>query len=1059
MLRCTFPLRRLLVWAVLPVVLVSIVPLGAYGANGKVAGRVYDAQTKEPLPGANVIVESVWQADKVVPLEVKMGAAADREGYFAILNVPPGTYNIRASMMGYGPVVKQQVRVNLDRTTTVDFALTTQVLEMGAIEVVAEREPIRADVAGTQEIILTERLAETPVMRVDEFVNKIKGVQLVADNDGHGLSIRGGGIRETDVRIDGISLRDPRSENSYLSLNSTSVEELQVLTGGFQAKYGGFRSGLVNVVTKEGRRDRYSLSLRLDATPGGQKKFFGVNPWSDESWIYRVFADTSEHGYAWKGTIGDTTVPEELRYFRGWKNKNEGRSNYEAIGIPRLAKLTPEQKLALWKRQHPQYRFADKPDVFVEGTLTGPVPGGGLPLLGAFLGRTTFLAGFKYEDTQFAFPIGPRNNYVDWNGQLKLTTTLSPSMKLSLNSMYAEVNTLTAGRPSTFGGALIDNSSRFNFLSSTEASVAQQAALLGGSNGFVQMFNKSRLQFYDKRLVVGGAKFTHTLSPKAFYTVDLQMGYTDSKLTPFALDTSRADAWFMLDSTYRVLDVPSKGTPNGSTNWLTDITNMFWLYGGLQAADSSYSWSANLKIDLTAQLGRHHQVETGLSVDYNYMFVNSGTWLQSEQSWTPDTWQYYTAKPLEIGLYAQDKLEFQGMIATIGLRADYFNPNKKSYLVAHPLDPDYANFFNLVYQYLPGKFGSWEKWVKFREMLDEPPGWPATEVKTQLKLSPRVGVSFPITVNSKLYFNYGHFYQRPNPTFLYNQAVMPGATNVPCPDLTMARTVAYEFGYEQNFWKDFLFNVTFYYKDVKDEPLSRSYVDYWEEQTVQKYFPDFYKDIRGAELRLEKRVGRFLTFWGNYEYRLQTTGRTGLAYVYENRLRAAEEERWPNIVTTDPRPLAHANVNVHTPMSWGPRLWGLWPLSGIYVNFFFEWQDGGRQIINPQEPEEKQHRIEVVDYSNAALRAAKMIRLGGVSIELVATVQNLFNQKRLSFQNMSTAQFDRYKNSLHLPFESGDQHGNDKLGEWNKDYIDIGWFTAPLFLNPRRVLLGLRINL
>jgi hypothetical protein len=53
----------------------------------------------------------------------------------------------------------------------------------------------------------------------------------------------------------------------------------------------------------------------------------------------------------------------------------------------------------------------------------------------------------------------------------------------------------------------------------------------------------------------------------------------------------------------------------------------------------------------------------------------------------------------------------------------------------HPLDEDFANFCNLIYQYLPGKFGSWEKWVEFREMLESPPGWPVAENKTQFELA------------------------------------------------------------------------------------------------------------------------------------------------------------------------------------------------------------------------------------------------------------------------------------------------------------------------------------
>ncbi|MBN1540922.1 TonB-dependent receptor [candidate division KSB1 bacterium] len=1026
-------------------------------AGGKVTGRVYDQETGESLPGANVVIESIYQAGRPVELSQKQGAATDTDGYFVILNVPPGAFDIRASFMGYTALIKKQVRVNIDRTITVDFPLQMQAIAMDEVAVIAEREIIKPDIAGTQEIILTERVEAAPVLRIDEFVGKLKGVELVSGNDGHGLSIRGGAIRETDVRVDGISVRDPRSENSYLSLNSTSVAELQVLTGGFEAKFGGFRSGLVNAVTKEGTRERYNLALKFDITPANQRKFYGQNPWSDESWIYRVFADTSETGYAYIGARGNEEVPEEFRFFRGWNNRREGISNYSAIGIPDGVTLTPEQKRKLWQLQHPQYEFGTNPDAFIEATLTGPMPGARLPLIGEYLKNTTFLLGGKYEDTQYAFPLGPRDNYVDWNTQLKLTTRLNPDMKLAVNGLYAQVNTITAGTPTTYGGALIDNSSRFNFLSSTEVSVQQQARLLGGSNGFEQMFNRSRLQFYDQRYIIGGLKFTHAFSAKGFYTVDFQFSYNDHELTPFAADTTLSSSWAFVDS-IRVLNAPTVGTPNASTNWLTDINNMFWLYGGLQSADSSYSWVSNLRADLTYQAGRHHQIEAGFSFKYNYLSINSGSWLQSEKSWTPDSWQYFTAKPIEGGVYVQDKLEFQGMIATLGLRGDYFNPQKYSYLVQHPLDLDYANFYNLVYQYLPGEFGSWERWAEFRQQLEEPEGWPREEKPVQFRLSPRLGVSFPVTVNSKLYFNYGHFYQRPNIHFTYNQAVMPGAANVPSPQLDMARTIAYEFGYEHSLFKDYLINLSIYYKDIKGEPLSRTYVDYWEELYVQQYFPDAYKDIRGIELRFEKSFGRFVTFWSNYEYMLQSSGRSGLARVYENRLLSLEEMRNPNISITQPLPRGHLNVNLHTPDNWGIRVLGLRPLSAWYANFCFEWRDGGEQIINPFAPENQQKKIQVVDYSNLDLRVSKMFHLAGMQLELIGTVQNLLDQKRLSFRNMSTAQYDRYIDSLHFPFESGDEKGDDKLGEWDKEHINVGWFTAPLFLNPQRILLGLRLN-
>jgi len=1064
--------------AIILSILLFSFPALTFAQRGKITGQVYDAETGAPLPGANVIIENIWESGKSIQIENKQGAATDEDGFFVILNVTPGTYDVSASMIGYAKLVKQQVNVNIDLTSKIDFPLESSAIEGQAVEVVAERDVIRPDISGTQEIIKTQRIEETPVLRMDEFINKIKGVDLVASNEGQGLSIRGGSIRETDVRVDGISLRDPRSDNSYLSLNSTSVEELQVLTGGFEAKYGGIRSGLVNVVTKEGSREKYSVSLKIDYTPSNQYKYFGSNPWSSDSWMYRVFADTiAEHGwqdttgmwhsFALEGVPTDTAYlpdgfPDEeaFRNFRGWNNQDI--ANGQNIGIvtnPRTGDgLTPEQRRDLWVIQHPSYAYADKPDMYLEGSITGPVPGSFLPLAGGFLERSTFLLAGKYEDSQLAFPVGPRNSYIDWNSQLKITTRLNSSSKLSINGMYANINTVTAGRPTTFGGALIDNSSRFNFLSSTETSVNQQAQLLAGSIGLVHMYNRSRLQYYDQRYMIGGMKYTHNLSSRSFLTLEGQFSFTDHQITPFNLDTSSTSAWVMLDSTHQVLNVPTMGSPNASTNFGYDITDFFALYGGLQQADTSHSWIANFKGDFTSQIGQHHQFEAGFDFRYNYLFVNSGTWAQAKKSWTPDTWQYFTAQPIMLGAYIQDKLEFQGMVANIGLRMDYFNPQKNAYIVKHPLDTDYADLYNVDYQYLPGDFGSWEKWVEFRKMLDNPPGWPVKDYNGQLKVSPRLGVSFPITSNSKLFFNYGHFYQRPNVAFLYHIAVMPGATNVPSTDLTMARTVAYEFGYEQRFLRKFLLNISMYYKNIEDEPLNRTYVDYWEEMHVNKYYPDAFGDIRGIEARLEKNIGRFLTFWGNFEYMVSSHGSTGLMYVYANKLKANEQLRYSNVTTTEARPRAQGNINLHTPPKFGPGMFGMHPLSNIFLNFFVEWRDGGSQIINPQEPVSQQKEIGIVDYSNLDLRASKSARIGGLNIEFVLTVQNLLNQKRLAYWNMSSSQYDRYKTSLHLPFESGDQHGNDKLGTYDKDYIDTGWFTAPLFLNPRRVLLGFRVN-
>jgi hypothetical protein len=1027
--------------------IIILISGSALPAGGKITGRVLDAETKEPLPGVNVVItHQIMSIQDTIKMQQSIGAATDVNGYYFIMNVPPGEYNVRASLIGYSSLTQTGVRVDPDRTIPLDFEISSTALEVDEVVVVAQRDLIKRDVSGTQEIILSTRLEMMPILRIDEFVGKLKGIELVSGEQGNGLSIRGGTIRETDIRLDGMSLQDPRSGSSYLSFNSTTVGEIQILTGGFEARYGGIRSGLLNVITKEGSRDKYSVSIKTDIAPANQQRFFGINPWSDDSWIYRVY--TGE--YAFTGVpAGDTIVPVEFRDFRGWSRTNPN----EIRGLDSL------QKLELFKLQHPQYSFRDKPDYYIEGSITGPLPGDFIPLIGEYLERTTFLLGFKYEESQFAFPLGPRDSYVDWNGQLKLTTRLKNNMRISFNGMLSHTKSISGGATANYGGALVDIASSFSFLNNSESSIAQQGRLINGSS-IDQIFNRSRLQYYDQRYIVTGAKFTHTINPTTFYTLDLQIGYSDQELQPFRMDTSRIDHYAVFTDTLgreRKYYVPNYGSPNASTNFGNDAIGFFRTFGGLQRIDSSYSYVYQLKGDITSQLNRYNQFEAGFSIRMHDMFVYAGTWLQSQLAFTPDTWQYYKATPIDIGLYAQDKLEFEGMILNLGLRMDYLNPLKNGYETGFPADADYRALYNEIYANLPGDAQSYERWLAFRELLDNPPGWPQKEREVQIYLSPRLGVSFPVTESSKLYFNYGHFYQRPPSAIMYNTKVDISSVALPTPELRMARTVQYEFGYEQLILSDFLLNVTAYYKDISNEPLSRIYMNYYGDNNVIQYTPDRYRDIRGLEIRFEKPVGRFVSFNAMYDYMIQSSGQSGLAAVYENRIIARDREiRSANLFTPEPQPRANVFLNLHTPHDFGPEWGGLHWLGGIYSNLFFEWRDGGRFLLNSEETlVSLQNWVDIVDYWNIDLRVGKSFLTSYGSIEFVLTVKNLTNNKWLNPGNMSTSQLSQYKNSLQTP----DKGGDDKWGEYDKEHIDIGWWDAPIFLNPRKIVFGVRLNI
>ena len=87
-----------------------------FAQSGRLEGTITDAETGEPLIGVNVIIE-----------ELTIGAATNAEGYFSVINIRPGTYTVRASMIGFTPVVVNDVRININQTTTLDFQMSEQV--------------------------------------------------------------------------------------------------------------------------------------------------------------------------------------------------------------------------------------------------------------------------------------------------------------------------------------------------------------------------------------------------------------------------------------------------------------------------------------------------------------------------------------------------------------------------------------------------------------------------------------------------------------------------------------------------------------------------------------------------------------------------------------------------------------------------------------------------------------------------------------------------------------------------------------------------------------------
>jgi len=366
-------------------------------------------------------------------------------------------------------------------------------------------------------------------------------------------------------------------------------------------------------------------------------------------------------------------------------------------------------------------------------------------------------------------------------------------------------------------------------------------------------------------------------------------------------------------------------------------------------------------------------------------------------------------------------------------------------------------------------------------------------------LAPRLGVAFPVTDNSKIYFNYGHFFSLPVPEdqFLIRRSLANQAiTRLANPDNPFPRTIQYELGYEQNLFDQFLVRIAGYYKDVADE---NKLVTYTSGDNLVDYTtstPNQYRDHRGFELTLTKNRGNWIQGFVNYTYAVSTTGYFGVGRYYEDRNQQREYLK-ENVYQTKPvpRPVARANIDLFTPEVYGPEFAGISLLGDWRVNFvasysagtYFTWTAGATAPGI-------EYNAQWKDYWNVNMRLSKNFRIAHANIQFFIDVSNLFDVKYFSYQlGFSDGQdwYD-YMKSLHLPADvAGDENnpkygytnypGNDRPGDYRtvpyeaydpndpdpahkqrvldtKAYIDMPNQPWLAFLNPRNIFYGIRIG-
>ncbi|MCX7984205.1 MAG: TonB-dependent receptor [Bacteroidetes bacterium] len=998
------------------------------GTTGKITGRVVDKNTKEPLPSVNVSIKGT-----------SLGASTDIDGYYTILHVPPGEYTLAASYVGYATVTISNVRVRVDQTTVVDIEMEEQTIETAGVTVVAERNIVKKDVSTSVTSVQQDEIRSMPITALDNIVGLQAGVE-------EGLKIRGGEINQLLLQLDGATLRDPRNNQPITLLALSGIQEISIEKGGFNAEYGQVRSGIVNVIGREGDAKQYFASATVRYSPP-TPKHFGVSVYDPNSMWNRPYLDPE---VCWTGTDGEpfvdldsntvytpgepyTDVNNDGRW-TGWdyytKRQYPKFEGWNAISQALLQDsdptndLTPAaaQRVWQWERRR---RPTKAPDYDIDAGFGGPIP-----YIGKSLGNLRFFTTYRFLREMLLIPLS-RDDYREEAWSFKLNSDVASGVTLMMN--------VGAGR--TYNVAINADDRQFNnpawgingvqFWDPTDyMRTPYQIAEITNEQRPSRIFTNS---WYSEALVdhrTVSAKLTHALSPKTFYEIGFEHVHRKYKTGPIRrrnlAKVYEVVPWYFVD------EAPFGWDPTPTSG----LTGMFFGGHSATARDSSKVSSYLLKANITSQVSLEHLVKAGIEVTFynlnlDYGLVNP---FFSDVNYVKERW-----KPYQISAYIQDKIEAYGFVANIGLRMDVSNPNTEWYDIIENYDKDFYAYYD------PAK------------------NYPKKRVKSDISFSPRLGISHPITENSKLYFNYGHFKQMPEYEEIFRlgrDLLSRKIRNIGDPTLKQAKTISYELGYDQALFSMFLLQVAAFYNDITNEQSYTNYVsDY------ANYFKannNSYRDIRGFEVTLRKSDGDWVRGFINYTYQVQTQGSFGKQTIYESISDQRDYDRNTQLAYQQkptPQPRANCGLTIFTPNTLTPQLL----LAGWSMNILAMWRAGEWINYNPKNAPEYGtiiQNVQTTDYYNVDMRINKTVSLNSVECTFFVDIKNLFNFKRLSGASFYDIHDQRYYlESLHLPKSTAYDNipGNDRIGDVRKGgvpYQPIEQVTNVYSLSQRNIIPG-----
>jgi hypothetical protein len=774
------------------VVSVSLVLAG----NGKISGTVKGADGAVVV-GANVVVEGT-----------ALGGAADVNGNYFILNVPPGTYRVRGSAVGFAPIVLTNVRVGADQIVAVNLTLQSETVGMAEVVVEASRPPVDKSQTSTRTRMGSDEFQSMPIRDVQSLI-------ATSASTFNGF-VRGGKQYETKTLVDGIDMTDQyyaaaadvgggntpyltyngvnrqvqANRSSLVDLNVNSVEEASVLTGGIGSDYASASAGVISYSLAEARSKLSArVDMRISQTGGLDHK--GADLYNDQA----------------------------------------GYFNQKAL-LAASTSVADQAKAARFTWTPDKYSYGSQPETKIEAALGSKFSEEGSVYL--TLGYFNSYGRLPNEFTRRA------------NASLKVNYNITNDIKLALVGMLEDRGKLFGWKNRTY----MDD---FRFF-------------LEG------------VPTWDGANITGSLKLTHVLSPTTFYEVQFssmsdnsRRGYVDGNsdgqiaigetgdYLEFA-DTAQVNRYMASagNSQFEKFFSPTPRNESGSelgvtlsgaSNWKIARPGIYY--------ENLMNNVMTLRADFTSQVTDNHQLRGGLQARMHNLDMKRragyiGGVYPSYKNYVDEVWN---VKPKEYAAYIQDRMEYAGLIINVGLRLDALDLN----------GADFKNFF-----------------APFLDTRDAAGGQVRIPVrgenaKVKTFISPRLGVSHPISERASMYFSFSQQQQSQPFSRLYTNYNDFGNPSLPVEVRTNQdpiRSTNYDIGVQWAFYQDYALDVNAYYKDISNYAVTAFVVT--PAAPYRSYNINFnfgYADARGVELTLRKNIGQVTDF-------LSIGGRISYAYSY-----------------------------------------------------------------------------------------------------------------------------------------------------------------------------------